>query len=146
MDSKDRYSLEETKAKLAAFRSASPVFGDFLGWAMMSCTDWPVPGTWETPDVSAPGSAPILVIGNTGDPATPYEGARNMVERLGPGVGVELTYKGEGHGAYNSGDPCVQEAVNTYLLDGKTPKAGTVCTASPDATGTPVAPEDPAGA
>ncbi|MFG2878445.1 alpha/beta hydrolase [Streptomyces sp. NPDC048337] len=128
-DSKDRYTLAETKAKLPAFRAASPVFGDFLGWAMMSCTDWPVTGAWETPDVSAPGAAPILVIGNTGDPATPYEGARRMVERLGPGVGVELTYKGEGHGAYNSGDACVQKAVNTYLLDGKPPASGAVCTA-----------------
>ncbi|MET9322424.1 alpha/beta hydrolase [Streptomyces sp. NPDC003038] len=129
-DSKERYTLQETKSELGTFRSASPVFGDFLGWAMMSCTDWPVPGAWETPDVSAPGAAPILVIGNTGDPATPYEGARRMVERLGPGVGVELTYKGEGHGAYNSGDPCVQQAVNAYLLDGKVPGGGTVCTAA----------------
>lgn len=129
-DSKDRYTLAQTKAKLPEFRAASPVFGDFLGWAMMGCTDWPVTGAWNTPDVSAPGSAPILVIGNTGDPATPYEGARKMVERLGPGVGVELTFKGEGHGAYNSGDPCVQKAVDAYLLDGKVPGAGTVCTAS----------------
>ncbi len=139
-DSKDRYTLAQTKAKLATFRSASPVFGDFLGWAMMSCTDWPVAGAGETPDVSAPGSAPILVIGNTGDPATPYEGARRMVEQLGPGVGVELTYKGEGHGAYNSGDPCVQEAVNAYLLEGKKPAAGTVCTATENPTGNPTAP------
>ncbi|MDK9501434.1 alpha/beta hydrolase [Streptomyces katrae] len=129
-DSKERYTLEETKARLPEFRKASPVFGDFLGWAMMSCTDWPVAGAWQTPDVSAPGAAPILVIGNTGDPATPYEGARAMVERLGKGVGVELTYKGEGHGAYNSGDKCVQGAVNAYLLDGKVPGAGTVCTAA----------------
>ncbi|MBT2402968.1 MULTISPECIES: alpha/beta hydrolase [unclassified Streptomyces] len=146
VDSKDRYTLEQTKSKLPAFRSTSPVFGDFLGWALMSCTDWPVPGAWETPDVSAPGSAPILVIGNTGDPATPYEGARRMVERLGPGVGVELTYKGEGHGAYNSGDKCVQKAVNAYLLDGKVPGANTVCTATQNPTGTPVAPEPPQGA
>ncbi|MFF4369964.1 alpha/beta hydrolase [Streptomyces sp. NPDC001594] len=127
-DSKDRYSLEQTKAKLPEFRKASPVFGDFLGWALMSCTGWPVAGSWQTPDVSAPGSAPILVVGNTGDPATPYEGARNMVNRLGKGVGVELTYKGQGHGAYNSGDPCVQRAVNAYLLDGKVPGANAVCT------------------
>ncbi|UQX02874.1 alpha/beta hydrolase [Streptomyces sp. RerS4] len=140
-DSKDRYTLEETKAKLPEFRKASPVFGDFLGWAMMSCTDWPVDGAWETPDVSAPGAAPIVVIGNTGDPATPYEGARKMAERLGKGVGVELTYKGEGHGAYNSGDACVQGAVNRYLLDGKAPAADTVCTATPPtATPTPSTP------
>lgn len=144
VDDKERYTLEQTKAKLAEFRAASPVFGDLLGWGMLTCTGWPVPGTWETPDVSAPGADPILVIGNTGDPATPYEGARNMVERLGPGVGVELTYKGEGHGAYNSGDPCVQKAVNGYLLDGKTPAEGTVCTAAPNPTPPPEAPESSA--
>ncbi|MFG3356021.1 alpha/beta hydrolase, partial [Streptomyces sp. NPDC048001] len=142
-DSKGRYTPAQTKDKLPEFRAASPVFGDFLGWALMSCTDWPVPGAWETPDVSAPGAAPILVIGNTGDPATPYEGARKMVERLGPGVGVELTYKGEGHGAYNSGDPCVQQAVNSYLLDGKVPAANTVCTATRTPTESPALPEPP---
>ncbi|MFJ9337931.1 alpha/beta hydrolase [Streptomyces sp. NPDC101733] len=139
-DSKERYTLAQTKAKLPEFRAASPVFGDFLGWAMLSCTDWPVAGAWQTPDVSAPGSAPIMVIGNTGDPATPYEGARKMVERLGKGVGVELTYKGEGHGAYNSGDTCVQQAVNSYLLDGKVPAANTVCTAGPGSSTSPAPP------
>ncbi|MGO4463490.1 alpha/beta hydrolase [Streptomyces sp. M-16] len=141
-DSKDRYTLAQTKAKLPEFRKASPVFGDFLGWAMLSCMDWPVAGAWNTPDVSAPGAAPILVIGNTGDPATPYEGARKMAERLGKGVGVELTYKGEGHGAYNSGDACVQQAVNSYLLDGKVPGKGTVCT--PAASPSPAASPTPA--
>ncbi|WP_411083173.1 alpha/beta hydrolase [Streptomyces sp. cmx-18-6] len=126
-DSKQRFSLEQTKAALPAFRKASPTFGEYLGWGLMSCTGWPVAGAWETPDVSAPGSAPILVIGNTGDPATPYAGAKAMVEKLGEGVGVELTYKGEGHGAYNSKDACVQKAVDGYLLDGTVPKSGTVC-------------------
>lgn len=127
VDYKSRYSLEQTKAKLPEFRKASPVFGDYLGWGLMGCTQWPVPGQWETPDVSAPGAAPILVIGNTGDPATPYKGAKAMVDELGKGVGVELTYAGEGHGAYNSGNACVQKAVDQYLLDGKVPPAGTVC-------------------
>ncbi|MEV7616417.1 alpha/beta hydrolase [Streptomyces sp. NPDC089799] len=128
-DSKQRFDLAQTKAKLPQFKAASPVFGEFLGWALMSCTGWPVGGAWNTPDVSAPGAGPILVIGGTGDPATPYEGAQHMVERLGPGVGVEMTYQGEGHGAYNSGDPCVQKAVDGFLLNGTVPPAKTVCTA-----------------
>ncbi|MFL3868306.1 alpha/beta hydrolase [Streptomyces griseobrunneus] len=126
-DSRQRFTLEQTKAALPAFRKASPVFGEYLGWGLMSCTGWPVAGAWETPDVSAPGSAPVLVIGNTGDPATPYAGAKAMVEQLGTGVGVELTYKGEGHGAYNSKNACVQRAVDGYLLNGTVPKSGTVC-------------------
>ncbi len=48
---------------------------------MLGCTDWAVAGAADHPDVSAPGSAPILVVGNTGDPATPYEGARRWWTR-----------------------------------------------------------------
>ncbi|WP_062642354.1 alpha/beta hydrolase [Streptomyces maremycinicus] len=126
-DDKPRYSPAYVQRKLPEFRAASSLFGDFLAWGMVSCTDWPVPGAADHPDVSAPGSAPILVVGNTGDPATPYEGARKMVAALGPGVGVELTYEGQGHGAYGSKNKCVQAAVNGYLLNGKVPAAGTVC-------------------
>ncbi|MFJ6295551.1 alpha/beta hydrolase [Streptomyces griseoviridis] len=126
-DDTPRYTADYVRGKLPEFRAASPVFGDFLAWSMVSCTDWAVPGAAEHPDVSAAGSAPILVVGNTGDPATPYEGARKMVDALGKGVGVELTYKGQGHGAYDSKNPCVQSAVDGYLLDGKVPAAGTVC-------------------
>ena len=57
-----------------------------------------------------------------GDPATPYEGARKMADELGKGVGVELTWKGEGHGAYGSGSDCVDSTVNGYLLDGTVPR------------------------
>ncbi|MFI7297995.1 alpha/beta hydrolase [Streptomyces sp. NPDC050121] len=126
-DDKPRYSTAYVEKKLPEFRAASSLFGDFLAWGMVGCTDWAVPGAADHPDVSAPGSAPILVVGNTGDPATPYEGARKMVEALGKGVGVKLTYKGQGHGAYDSKNKCVRAAVNGYLLNGKTPAAGTVC-------------------
>ncbi|MFD6834123.1 alpha/beta fold hydrolase [Streptomyces diastaticus] len=126
-DDKPRYTEADVREKLPEFRKASPVFGDFLAWGLLSCTDWPVAGAAEHPDVSAEGSAPIVVIGNTGDPATPYEGARQMARALGKGVGVEITYKGQGHGAYDSGNACVRKAVDGYLLDGTVPKNGTVC-------------------
>ncbi|MEU8530322.1 MULTISPECIES: alpha/beta hydrolase [Streptomyces] len=127
VDYKERYSVDQAKAKLPEFREASAVFGDFMGWALTTCTQWPVGGTWEHPDVSAPGSAPILVIGTTGDPATPYAGAHAMAEALGKGVGVEMTYVGEGHGSYTGGSACVKAAADAYLLNGRVPAAGTVC-------------------
>ncbi|MFI5854394.1 alpha/beta hydrolase [Streptomyces parvulus] len=126
-DDKPRYDTAYVEGKLPQFRKASPLFGDFLAWSMLSCTDWAVAGAADHPDVSAPGAPPVLVIGNTGDPATPYEGAGRMAEALGKGVGVELTYKGQGHGAYDSKNKCVRDAVDGYLLDGKVPAAGTVC-------------------
>ncbi|MET7900108.1 alpha/beta hydrolase [Streptomyces sp. NPDC005355] len=127
VDDTQRYTITDVKAQLPRFRKASPVFGEYLAWGMLGCTDWPVAGKTDTPDVSAKGSAPILVVGNTGDPATPYAGARKMVEELGKGVGVEVTYKGQGHGAYNSGNACMAKTVNAYLLDGKVPAGGTTC-------------------
>jgi pimeloyl-ACP methyl ester carboxylesterase len=128
-DLKERYGVPDVKKRLPQFRDASPVFGDYLAWGLVGCRQWPVEGEWEDPDVSAPGAAPILVVGTTGDPATPYEGARKMAQELGAGVGVELTYRGEGHGAYNSGSRCVQDVVDAYLLDGKVPKSGITCEA-----------------
>ncbi|BFO15108.1 alpha/beta hydrolase [Streptomyces sp. KM77-8] len=126
LDVKQRPTLEETKRLLPEFEEISPVFGPFLGWDTAGwCHDWPVPGQFDTPEVSAPGAAPVLVVGNTGDPATPYEGARKMADELG--VGVLLTWKGEGHGAYGSGSECVDSTVNAYLLDGTVPKDGKVC-------------------
>ncbi|MFF7367805.1 alpha/beta hydrolase [Streptomyces tricolor] len=128
LDEKQRPALAETKRRLAEFRRISPVFGDYLGWDTAGwCHDWPVPGQYDTPEVSAPGAAPILLIGTTGDPATPYEGTRRMAEELGRGVGVQLTWKGEGHGAYGNGSDCVDSTVNTYLLNGTVPKNGKVC-------------------
>ncbi|MFJ9564242.1 alpha/beta hydrolase [Streptomyces fuscichromogenes] len=128
LDDKERPTLAETKKRLAEFERVSPVFGDFLGWDSAGwCHDWPVAGQWDTPDVSASGAAPILLVGNTGDPATPYEGARKMADELGKGVGVELTWKGEGHGAYGSGSDCVDSTVNAYLVADTVPKDGKVC-------------------
>lgn len=128
-DTKGRVSAGEVRSKhLADFRKVSPAFGPYLAWDLAGwCASWPVPGAHETPEVSAPGAAPILVVGGTGDPATPFEGSLKMAEELGKGVGVHLTYKGEGHGAYPSGNTCVARAVDGYFLDGKIPAPGTVC-------------------
>ncbi|GAA2072287.1 alpha/beta fold hydrolase [Streptomyces albiaxialis] len=126
-DAKERYSADDIKAGLPSFAEASGVFGPMSAWGMAQCHGWPVKGRWKTPSVNAKGSAPILLVGTTGDPATPYAGTRHMKERLGPGVGVELTYRGEGHGAYDSKDKCVRANVNGYLLKGRVPADGTSC-------------------
>ena len=130
-DSSNRYTVADVKSRLPDFLEASPLFGPGLAWSALTCDGWPVPGAAPHPEVGAPGAPPVLLVGNTGDPATPYEGAARMAERLGEKVGVELTYEGEGHGAYDSGNSCVQDAVNAYLLNGGLPAPGTVCEAEP---------------
>ncbi|MER5746113.1 alpha/beta hydrolase [Streptomyces sp. NPDC002225] len=126
-DSKLRPTADEARALLPEFRKLSPAFGPFLAWDTAGwCAKWPVAGEHEHPETSAPGAGPVLVVGNTGDPATPYEGARRMADSLGKGVGVLLTNKGEGHGAYGQ-NSCVTSAVDAYFLDGKVPEDGRTC-------------------
>ncbi|MFB8108326.1 alpha/beta hydrolase [[Kitasatospora] papulosa] len=126
-DAKARPTAAEARALLPEFRELSPIFGPFLAWDTAGwCAGWPVEGEHDTPEASAPGAAPILVIGTTGDPATPYEGARRMADELGEGVGVTVTNRGEGHGSYGESD-CVTSLVDAYFLDGKVPADGRVC-------------------
>ncbi len=68
---------------------------------------------------------PILVVGTTGDPATPYKWAQSVAKQFE--ASVLLTWNGEGHTAYGRGDACIDDAINTYLLDLKLPPKGTVC-------------------
>ncbi|MER5769205.1 alpha/beta hydrolase [Streptomyces sp. NPDC001985] len=127
-DSKDRITPAEVKSRhLAEFTEVSPVFGPYLAWDLAGwCADWPVDGQWENPDVSAKGAAPILVVGTTGDSATPYEGAKKMADELGEGVGVLLTNKGDTHGAYGD-SPCATRTIDDYLLKGRVPPNGKTC-------------------
>ncbi|MFC7219818.1 alpha/beta hydrolase [Streptomyces polyrhachis] len=126
-DSSERPTPDEVRALLPEFRAASPAFGEFMAWSLLSCTDWAVQGTAKTPDVSAKGAAPIVVVGTTNDPATPFKGTERMVRALGPGVGYQLTHEGEGHGAYTGGSSCVRESVDAYLFDGTLPEKGATC-------------------
>lgn len=125
-DYRDRYTAADVHRHLPEFREASGVFGDWMAWGLLQCTGWPVEGHALTADVSADGAAPVLVIGNTGDPATPYEGAEKMADELGYGVGIHLTVDGEGHGTYGVND-CLTGIVDRYLLKGSVPKNGTTC-------------------
>ncbi|MET9519581.1 alpha/beta hydrolase [Streptomyces sp. NPDC002994] len=128
-DAEGRVSGEEVRrTHLADFRKVSPAFGPYLAWDLAGwCASWPVDGERETPEVGAKGAPPVLVIGGTGDSATPYEGSLRMVEELGEGVGVQITYEGEGHGAYLTGNGCLARAVDPYFLNGRVPANDTTC-------------------
>ena len=95
------------------------------------------PGAWSaatasrsrprepTPTIDAEGAAPIVVVGTTRDPATPYEEAVALADQLESGV--LLTRDGDGHTGYNKGNACIDEAVEGYLLEGTVPDDGTEC-------------------
>ena len=105
----------------------APRFATVTEAGDLGCQAWGHTGTQSSKALHAKGAAPILVIGTTGDPATPYEWAEALADQLDSGQ--LLTWEGNGHAAYtNSGHgPCVTQAVDTYLLTGTMPKKGLTC-------------------
>ncbi|MEW1795702.1 alpha/beta hydrolase [Streptomyces niveus] len=115
----------EVEKALPSFEKASPVFGTGFAWASLNCAYWPTKATGAPHRIEAKGAPPILVVGTTRDPATPYKWAQSLAEQLSSGV--LLTYDGDGHTAYGRGSDCVDTAINTYLLEGTPPKNGKKC-------------------
>jgi pimeloyl-ACP methyl ester carboxylesterase len=105
-------------------KPSAPVFGPLLAWGEASCAVWPAPATRPVGPVAADGAPPILVIGTTADPATPYQWAVNVAHELQHGV--LLTRDGVDHVAYFY-SPCVRNDVQAYFVSGVTPPPGTTC-------------------
>lgn len=116
---------EEVERALPSFEKASPVFGEGLAWASLSCAYWPVGATGEPHRIEARGAAPIVVVGTTRDPATPYRWARALAAQLTSAR--LLTYEGDGHTAYGRGSACIDSTINAYLLRGTPPTNGKRC-------------------
>ncbi|ERH22433.1 TAP-like protein [Actinomyces johnsonii F0542] len=102
----------------------APTFGGMTAIVDLGCQAWGHNGTREPAPIHAKGAAPILVVGSTGDPATPYEWARSLADQLD--TGRLLTREGNGHVAYGRAAACTQ-LVDTYLLTGELPSPGRVC-------------------
>ncbi|MER6597968.1 alpha/beta hydrolase [Streptomyces parvus] len=92
---------------------AAGVYGTAGVTAELTCRGWPS-GDRTPHRVDADGVVPVLVVGTTGDPSTPYEEAVSLADQF-PG-GMLLTYEGMGHTAYGRGDACVTEQVDAYLV------------------------------
>ncbi len=125
LDSPDGITQAEVEAQIPRFEEASPVFGRGLAWGALGCADWPIKATNPLPVIDGKGAPPIVVIGTTRDPATPYESAQALASQLESGV--LLTRDGDGHTAYLSGNACIKKAVDTYLAKGTVPVEGTTC-------------------
>jgi pimeloyl-ACP methyl ester carboxylesterase len=90
-----------------------------------SCEVWPYPPTGTRGEIHAEGAGPVLVVGTTNDPATPYEWSVSLADQLDEGV--LITRVGEGHTGYNKGNVCVDSAVDSYFLDDIVPDADVEC-------------------
>ena len=123
------YPVEGDTATWAAqyeeAKRVAPIFGNTSVGMDLVCSVWGHNGTRKPTQIHAHGAAPILVVGTTGDPATPYAWSKSLAEQLDSGQ--LLTWEGTGHTAYGGDAPCVNDAIDAYLLSGTMPKEGLTC-------------------
>lgn len=99
-------------------------FGRAAAAEARMCAYWPDTEPRPHEPIQAPDAASVLVVGNTGDNATPYEWAVAVAEELE--TGVLLTYNGTGHTSYGF-HQCVDDAVDSYLIDLELPAEDIEC-------------------
>lgn len=117
---------EQWQQRADALRSELPLFGEEFGMASAVMAGWPVKSKETRKTVSAKDAAPILVVGTTHDPATPYPWAEALADQLESGH--LLSADGWKHCAYSqSAGNCVINAVDNFLIDGTLPEDGLMC-------------------
>ena len=126
LDDDEGIDIQDVPKFYPEFEKASPTFGDTFAYGMSICRYWPVrSGVTPPKSFSVKGAPPIVVLGTTRDPATPYSSAVELAKDLGSGV--LLTRDGDGHTALGAGNTCIDDTVDAYLVGGTVPKAGTKC-------------------
>ncbi len=118
-------TLAPWQAEAARAKKAAPLFGQFVVWGTLPCAYWPAVSNDPPKALHAAGAKPIVVVGTTRDPATPYKWAQGLASQLRSGVLLSLD--GDGHTAYLQGNPCITSAVDRYLINGTPPRKNTMC-------------------
>ncbi|WP_309615555.1 alpha/beta hydrolase [Salinibacterium sp.] len=119
-----------TLDRIAEIDVAAPILGKYATYddfavLDIACSAWPYPRADLPTAFDAEGAAPILVIGTTNDPATPYASSVSLAKQLSSGV--LISYKGEGHTIYNQGVACIDDVVDAYFVKGTVPAADPMC-------------------
>jgi hypothetical protein len=121
-DQAERPTVEESDAVGRAIHEAAPrrypgTTGEY------GCTFFP-PSESPRVDITGAGAGPIVVIGTTGDAATPLSSTRVMADTLEEGRLVVVT--ADKHTGYGEND-CVDDVVHRYLVDLDDPPEETDC-------------------
>lgn len=104
----------------------APLLGEEFSYGSAMMQGWPIESRDTRGEVSGTGAAPILVIGTTFDPATPYQWAQSLAKQLESGH--LLTVDGFKHTAYSrDAGKCVTGIVDSFLIDGKVPADDARC-------------------
>jgi hypothetical protein len=122
MDTEERLTVEEDDATADEFIAAAPRFAPATTGSYF-CTFFPETDDPRV-DITGVGAGPILVVGTTGDPATPLSSTENMADALEEGV--LLVVEADQHTGYGVND-CSYETIDGYLVDLEVPEDGFVC-------------------
>lgn len=122
-DTTERLTVEEEDALAPLYAEAAPRLNGEAEGGSYFCTFFPA-STDPRIDITAAGAGPILVVGTTGDPATPLESSENMAKTLEEGV--LLVVEAEQHTGYGV-NGCSMSTVDAYLIDLAVPVDGTEC-------------------
>jgi len=120
---------DQIKSAADSFKKLASVFGPYVAYSGITCNmlnEKIYAPQWINNKISFNTATPVLVIGTTQDPATPYEWAKSLNSYI---HGSHLiTLKGEGHTGYGRGSACTDDAVDSYLINGTTPAKNLICT------------------
>ena len=121
LDFNEPRSVEQIRSDAKAFEAKAPLFGPYLAYGGVTCKFFNQDSevTIE-PTMTA---NPVIVIGTTGDPATPYEWAQGLNKLLINSCLISLM--GEGHTGQGQGNACIDDQIDDFYLTGKAPTTST---------------------
>jgi len=128
LDWEEPRTIEDMTLDREEFVKAAPVFGPYLNFAGLPCKYWKSKPQLPPMPLKQIKTSPILVIGVTNDPATPYKWAEDLVKVFTNAK--LLTLNGEGHTGHNQGNKCVDSVVDSYFLTGKIGPEPLICAKS----------------
>ena len=132
LDWQQSKSNDQIRTNVSTYTTAAPVFGPYVAFSGITCNmiNQAIGRVGVSSDVNTAQiqntATPVLVIGTTQDPATPYAWAKRLSSYI---RGSHLiTLNGEGHTGYGRGSACTDDAIDAYLIKGTTPTKNLICT------------------
>jgi pimeloyl-ACP methyl ester carboxylesterase len=120
LDVDERRTVAQIKRDAEVFAEQAPLFGPYLAYGGLTCKYFGQ--TEEERIVPTSTTNPIVIIGTTGDPATPYGWAQGLNKLLTNSKLVSLT--GQGHTGQGQGNACVDDQIDDFYLTGAKPRKG----------------------
>ena len=125
LDQNELETFSTFKKGVAEFAKGAPIFGPYLAYAGLACRYFPNLSSVEQIEIKSLKTKPILIVGTTRDPATPYKWAQSLAKIFEGSI--LITLDGDGHAGHGRGSTCVDSAVDRYLLTGAMPKSELFC-------------------